>query len=375
MRPGLSAAMLAGVLAVSVRGMCQPVLPQAAAPLPVGVTVAEPEPVAQPKVFVGRIEAVNRVEIRARVTGTLEQVAFKEGDVVTKGQLLYRIQEASFEAAVLRAQGALYRAQATYANAMINLRRAEDLVKTSTIPLAVRDQRLADAKSAQGDVITADANLRLAQIDLGYTEITAPIAGIIGRTSLTAGNIVSPDSGVLATIVSENPTYVLFPVSQRDLLGMQRTVIEKQGAAMHAVIRFSDGSVYRYPARLDFLGISVDTSTDTITVRGTVPNSGGALVDGQLVRVAVERNQPARKILIPQFALLADRLGTYVFVVQDGKAVPRRVKLGGEEGPYAIVDQGLTAGEQVITEGAPLLRPGMPVSPTPAAPLTAELAP
>jgi membrane fusion protein, multidrug efflux system len=337
--------------------------------------VAVPQPVAQPKYFVGRIEAVDRVEIRARVTGTLEQVAFTEGDVVTKGQLLYRIQQAPFQDAVMRAQGTLYRTQATYANAAINLQRAEELLKTGAVAVAVRDQRLADDKSAQGDVTTADANLRLAQIDLGYTEITAPITGIIGRTSLTAGNIVSPESGVLATIVSQDPMYVVFPVSQRDLLEMQRAVIEKQGAETHAALQFSNGSTYKSLARLDFLGISVDKSTDTITVRGTVPNPDRELVDGQLVRVAVERDRPETKILVPQFALLADQAGAYVFVVQDGRAEIRRVKVGGDKGPYAIIDQGLAPGEQVITEGAPLLRPGAPVSPSPAAPLSAELAP
>jgi membrane fusion protein, multidrug efflux system len=374
MRPVLCAAVLASALATSSPTMSQPIPPQRSGPVPVGVMVADPQPVAQPKDFVGRIEAVNRVEIRARVTGTLEQTAFKEGDVVNTGQLLYRIQHASFESEVMRAQGALYRAQATYANATINLQRAEELLKTFATPVAVRDQRLADKKSAEGDVITADANFRLAQINLGYTDIASPITGIIGRTSLTAGNIVSPESGVLATIVSQDPMYVVFPVSQRDLLDLKRATLEKQGMEMHATLRFADGSTYKRPARLDFLGISVDKSTDTITVRGVVANPEGVLVDSQLVRVAVERDKPARKILIPQFALLADQLGTYVFVVHDDKAEIRRVTLGGDKGPYAIVDRGLSAGEEVITEGAPLLRPGSPVSASPAAPMR-ELAP
>jgi membrane fusion protein, multidrug efflux system len=375
MRSVLCAAMLASALTSPIPAICQPILPKDSGPLAVGVMVAVPQPVAQPKYFVGRIEAVERVGIRARVTGTLEQMAFKEGDVVTKGQLLYRIEQAPFADAVMRAQGAFYRMQATSANAAISLHRAEELLKTGAVATAIRDQRLADAKSAQGDVITADANLRSAQNDFGYTEITAPITGIIGRTSLTVGNIVSPESGVLATIVSEDPMYVVFPVSHRDLLEMQRNEIEKRGAEMRAALRFSDGSTYKSLARLGFLGISVDKSTDTITVRGTVPNPDRVLVDGQLVRVAVERDQPESKILVPQFALLADQAGTYVFVVQDGKAEIHRVKLGGDKGPYVIIDRGVAPGEQVITEGAPLLRPGVPVSSSPAAPLSTELAP
>ena len=354
------------VLAGSLSAMAQPA--PSAGPIPVGTIIAAREPVNQPKDFVGRIQAINRVEVRARVTGFLDLVAFKEGEAVKQGQLLYRIEQPPFVAAVQQAQGALYRAQATYANAVIERKRAEELVKTSATSQSVRDQRVAAEQSAQGDVVSADGSLRTAQINLGYTEITSPIDGIIGRTALTVGNLVGSSSGVLATIVSQDPIYVVFPVSQRDLPRLKRGEIKAQGETMYALLRFADGSTYDQKVRLDFLGVTVNQSTDTITVRGTVPNPGGVLVDGEMVRVAVLDDKPEEKVLIPQFALIADQQGTYVFIVQDGKATVRRVKIGGVIGPSAIVESGLSGGEQVVAEGASLLRPGALVAPSPMPP-------
>jgi membrane fusion protein (multidrug efflux system) len=332
--------------------------------VPVGTIVALRRPITEAKDFVGRIEAVNRVDIRARVTGFLDGVLF-----IKQGAVLYRIEQAPFQAAVQKAEGALYRTQAVYANAALDAERAQYLADRGVTALAVRDQRVADEKSAKGNMLTAEGTLTNARIDLGYTQIIAPIAGLIGRTSLTKGNLVGPASGVLTTIVSQDPMYVVFPVSERLLLSMKRVQLERRGEAMHAVIRFSDGTSYDKPARLDFLGVSVDESTDTVTVRGIVPNPDGVLVDHQLVRVAVEDDKPDQKVLVPQASLLADQNGPYVFIVQNGEAAIRRLTIGGENGPDAIVEAGLSGGEQVIVEGAQLLRPGVTVAPHPATPL------
>ena len=341
--------------------------PAPAAPR-VGTVAAEKRPVTPAKEFVGRIEAIERVEIRARVTGYLDAVLFKEGDRVKEGAALYRIEQAPFQSAVQQAQGARLRAQATLTNASLQLKRAEELVKTSATSVAERDKRLSDHQTAQGDVLTADANLKTAQINLAYTEITAPIAGIIGRTAVTKGNVVSPNSGVLTTIVSQDPIYVVFPVSQREFLQIEG---EQRRAADHPLsvsLRFSDGSTYAQTGRIDFVDISVDRGTDTVTVRATLPNPDGGLIDGQLVRVAVAGDTPEEKVLIPQAALLTDQQGPYVFVVQDGKAAIRRLKLGTDVGPNVVVESGLDAGTQVVMEGVEALRPGMPVTAVPAAP-------
>jgi membrane fusion protein, multidrug efflux system len=338
-------------------------------PVPVGTIIALRRPIIEAKDFVGRIEAINRVDIRARITGFLDDVLFREGDVVKQGAVLYRIEQAPFQAAVQKAEGALDRTQAVYANAALDAERAQYLAERGVTALAVRDQRVADEKSAKGNMVTAEATLTNARIDLGYTQIIAPITGLIGRTSLTKGNLVGLASGVLTTIVSQDPIYVVFPVSESLLLRMKRVQLEKRGEAMHAVIRFSDGTSYDKAARLDFLGVSVDESTDTVTVRGIVPNPDGVLVDRQLVRVAVEDDKPDQKVLVPQASLLADQHGPYVFIVQNGEAAIRRLTIGGENGPDAIVEAGLSGGEQVIVEGAQLLRPGSAVMPHPATPL------
>jgi membrane fusion protein (multidrug efflux system) len=330
---------------------------------------AERRPVTRATEFVGRVDAVGRVEIRARVTGFLEDVLFQEGDVVREGAVLYRIEQDTFQAAVQQAQGALLEAQARLANATVQRGRTQELVKTDTASRALLDERVANEKGAQGGVVTADANLKTANVNLGYTEITAPITGEVGRTRFTKGNVVGPDSGSLTVIVSRDPMYVTFPVSQREFLKVQEDEEHKtRGQALAVRIRFSDGSTYDQVGRISFVDVTVDRATDTVLVRATFPNPKGKLVDGQLVRVAVEADQPDEKVLVPQTALIVDQQGTYVFLVVDGKAAIQRVKLGGESGPYAIVDTGLKGGEQVIVQGMESLRAGTPVVASPAPP-------
>ncbi len=335
--------------------------------IPVGTVAAELRPITKATEFVGRVEARERVEIRARVTGFLQDVLFKEGEAVKAGDVLYRIEPESFQAAVQQAQGALYEAQGRYANATAQRGRTEELVKTDTASRALLDERVANEKEAQGQVVTADANLKTATVNLGYTTISAPISGEIGRTKLTKGNVVGPDTGPLTVIVSRDPMYVTFPVSQRVFLTLQ---VERASLreALSVHIRFSDGSTYAESGLINFIDVTVDKATDTVVVRATMPNPNGALIDGQLVRVSVEANKPEEKVLVPQSALIVDQQGTYVFTVADGKAVVTRVKTGGESGPYMIVEEGLKGGEQVVVQGMESLRPGSPVVASPAPP-------
>ena len=340
---------------------------QTPAPARVGTVIAQERPIVRGTEFVGRIEAVERVDVRARVTGYLDAVLFKEGDTVKEGTPLFRIEQDPFQAAVQQAQGALLRAQADYTNAALQAQRAEELVKTNVTSLAERDRKVADQKKAQGDVVTASANLKTAQINLGYTDITTPISGMVGRARATRGNVVGPDSGILTTIVSQDPMYVVFPVSQRDFLRLEG---EREKLGEHLVVKlvFSDGQTYAQTGKINFVDVIVDRATDSVTVRADVPNPADKLIDGQLVRVLVEGDKPDLRILIPQSALIADQQGVYVFVVEDGKAVVRRVKTAGENGSDIIVESGLKPGEQVIAEGMETLRPGAPVSPSPAQP-------
>lgn len=361
MRSGLYAAVLVCFALISGTGSAQQ--PTASA---VGVVSAELRPITKSTEFVGRVEAPEKVQVRARITGFLQEILFKEGDVVKAGDVLYRIEPETFQAAVQQAQGALLQAQGVLANATAQLGRTQELVKTDAELRAQLDQRTAAQKSAQGNVIIADANLKTANVNLGYTEITAPISGEIGRSKLTKGNVVSPDSGALTEIVSRDPMYVTFPVSQRIFMQVRRDAEgHDRGQGLNVRIRFSDGSLYDQVGKIDFVDVTVDQATDTILVRATLPNPKGVLIDGQLVRVAVKSEKPTEKVLIPQSALIADQQGIYVFLVIDGKAELRRVRTSGLSGPDAIIDEGLKGGEQVIVQGMEALRAGTPVLATP----------
>lgn len=340
----------------------------APAAVPVGTVTAEKRAITQTADFVGQIEAVNRVDIRARVTGYLEEVLFKDGATVAEGAPLFRIERGPFEAAVEQAQGVLEKAQGALQNATVQRQRAEDLLRTNAGSVAIRDQRVAEEKGAQGDATTAEANLKTAQINLGYTEIKSPIAGRIGRTKVTKGNVVGPDSGVLAQIVSDNPMYVTFPVSQREFLALKTNRLPADGQAPLVSLKFSDGSTYDQKGRVDFVDVSVERGTDTVLVRATLPNPDGKLLDGTLVRVGVQAPQSEEKVLVPQSALIADQQGSYVFAVEDGKAVAKRVKVGAEAGAYVAIDQGLSGNEQIVIQGLQNLRPGVPVLASPVTP-------
>ncbi len=334
--------------------------------VPVTTFVAEARPVSETKDFVGRIEAVERVDVRARVTGYLEAILFKEGEIVKEGQPLYRIEQDLFKAAVEQAQGALDGAKASKKLTKVEMDRANQLMASSYGTPQKRDQALAADENAVANILTAEANLDTAKINLGYTDIKSPVTGKISRTKITKGNVVSPDSGVLTTVVSQDPMYVVFPVSQREFLDVQREGSgDTRRGQLDVTIRFSNGSVYGHKARIDFVDVTVDKSTDTLIVRATIPNPDDTLIDGQLVRVNIGSGTPEEKIVIPQAALIADQQGTYVFAVEDGKVVVRRVKLGMEVGANVAVESGLKAGEQIIVEGIQGVKPGVPVLASP----------
>lgn len=334
--------------------------------VPVGVVAAELKPVSDALEFVGRVEAPERVDIRARVKGMLEAVLFKEGETVKEGQPLYRIEKPPFEADVQQAEGDVSRAKAALDLAKIQHERAEELLTRNAGTVVARDQAVAGEESAKGALLTAEAALNTAKINLGYTDIVSPITGRIGRTAFTRGHIVGPESGPLATVVSQNPMYVTFPVSQRDYLEAQKEEGKVDLSNAEVRIKFPDGTVYGEVGRINFVDVSVSRSTDTVIMRADVPNPKGQLVDGQLVRVELKSGKPEERILIPQAALIADQAGLYVFVVENGKAVVRRVKPGQSVGANIVVTEGVKAGEPVIVEGFEALRPGVAVRATPA---------
>jgi len=340
---------------------------QQPATVPVGTVYAEKQQIAQTRDFVGRVDAINKVEVRARVQGYLEEVLFKEGDAVKKGAPLYHIEKGLFQAAVEQARGALERSKSAKVLTAIQLQRAQDLLDKNAGTVVARDQAQAADQQAEGEIMSNQAALDTANINLGYTDITSPIDGKVSKTNVTIGNVVSPTSGVLTLIVSQDPMYISFPVSQRELLQAQ---LRGQGLDLNSIkvkIRFADGTTYKHEGTVNFLDVSVDRATDTVLVRATIPNPEGTLIDGQLVSVAVQAGAPQEKVVVPQAALIADQEGVYVFAVEDGKAVVKRIKTGGESGTNVVVNEGLQGGEQIVVEGLQSLRPGQPVQASPSA--------
>ena len=347
----------------------------AGGPLPVGTVAVALRPVTGSLTATGRVEAIDRVEIRARVDGFLDDVAFTEGQTVAEGALLYRIEPGLFEAAVQQAEGQLAQAEADKALADIQLTRAQELLDREAGTVVARDQALAEAARAAGAVTGAQATLARARIDLSYTEIHAPVAGRIGRTAVTRGAVVGPGSGPLVTIVSQDPMHVVFPVSAREFLRRDPGAEAASGTAppridpadLRVRLRFLDGSFYGQTGGIDFIDVSVDQATDTVLARTTLSNPERLLIDGQLVTVVVEAPDPVERPVVPQQALLADQAGLYVFVVADGAAAVRRVRPGATLGADIVIEEGLAPGDQVIVEGIERVRPGVPVLAQPAA--------
>jgi len=361
----------------------QPALAQfgPAGPPPVGVLVAARQPVTESTEFVGRIEAVDQVALVARVTGFLQERLFTEGQEVRQGQVLFRLERAPFEAEMARAQAQVAAADAELANANIALARARDLVRTAAGTQVRVDDATAAQRSAQASLLGAQAQLRVTQINLSYTEIAAPIAGKIGRSAFSVGAVVGPNAGPLATIVSQDPMRVSFPVSLR-LGGELRDRYASRGGAQAVTvrIRMASGEVYGQAGQIDFIDPQVDRNTDTLLVRARIANpplgqnsstAGSvdrALIDGMFVTALVEGTEPVQAVVIPRAAVLQDQQGYFVFVVgAENRAMRRNVTLGRAIAERVAIERGLEGGEQVVVEGVQRVRPNQPVQPAPAA--------
>jgi membrane fusion protein (multidrug efflux system) len=343
---------------------------QAAAPAPppgVGVQLAEMKGVTPSFAFVGRIKAVNTVQLRARVEGFLEKVLFTEGQRVKTGDLLFQIEKTQYQAAVEQANANLAAAQAQELNAQLQFNRSSELVKTQAISQATVDQNRAALDSSRASILQNKAALSVAQENLGYTDVASPIDGRIGLTTYTQGNLVNPASGVLATIVSDDPIYVEFPVSMRQILDV--TASHKQDAAgpisIEVLVKLANRQEYAHPGVWNYIGNQVDQQTDTLLVRATLPNPERQLVDGAFVTVEVKENEEQPRLVIPRAALQLDQAGIYVLVVnQEHKVEIRRVTTGEAVNTRIAIASGLAVGDQVIVDGIQKVHPGQVVDAT-----------
>ncbi len=354
---------------------CKPTQQAAApsAPPPaVGVIAAEMKGVKPAFSFIGRIKAVDTVQVRARVEGFLEKILFREGQYVKAGDLLYQIEKTQYQASVDQANANVAAAEAQELNAQIQFNRASELVKTQSGTQANVDQTRAALDSAKASVLQNKAALAIALENLSYTDITSPIGGRIGLTAYTQGNLVNPSSGVLTTIVSEDPIYAEFPVSVRQIADLAAAHKGRDIAGpfdIKAFLTLANGQQYDHPGDWNYVGNQVDPQTDTLLVRAVFPNPEHRLVDGAYVTVRVEEAEQQPRLVIPRSTLQLDQIGVFVLVVNgDEKVEVKRVTTGEAINTEIAITSGLQTGERVIIDGVQKVRPGQTVQATVVAP-------
>jgi multidrug efflux system membrane fusion protein len=339
--------------------------------VPVTVTVAQNRDVVTWQEFSGRLEAIDRVQIRSRVEGAIQSVHFREGALVKAGDLLFTIDPEPYKAAVTQAEGQLASADARVKLATIQLERGQRLAQSNSVSQSDLDQRLNALAEAQAARKTAEAALHAATLELNYTNVRAPVAGRVGKVEITTGNLVAAGSTspALTTLVSVDPIYAGFnvneetvaaalarlPVSEGALQPIEQIPVEvgtlaDQGTPIHG--------------KLQLIGNEVDAASGTISVRAVFDNPGGKLMPGQFVRIRMGEPQAESKILVSEKAIGTDQDKKFVFVVdKDNKIAYRPVVLGSISGGERIVESGLTEGDRIVVNGLQRVRPGAVVDP------------
>ena len=319
--------------------------------------------------FVAKIEPKEKVAILARVTGFLKKRFFVEGDYVKEGQVLFEIEKDQFESALRRAEANVAKAKASEANAVAQYQRAKDLIKTNDISKARLDEREAEANGAEALVRQAESEAELARLNLDYTDIRAPLSGRIGEAYYSVGALISPESGVLANIVSTSPIYAVFSVPENQLLQMRHTFAadrERETEGVDISFIFADGEVYNHPGSLNFIDIELDQQMNTLKLRASFPNPDNGLLPGQYGRILIAYKQPQKALLVPQLAIQRDLTGAFVYIVNNKNQIEKRSVSEGvelDDGAVAI-ENGLAEGDKLVVDNFQKIVPSMPVNPT-----------
>jgi RND family efflux transporter MFP subunit len=337
---------------------------------PPPVTVASPvvKEIVEDDEFVGRFEAVAEVEVRARVTGYLEEARFRDGQTVEAGQPLFSVDAAPFRTALRQAEALFRVAQASFDYAGEQFDRAANLIENGTISQATLDERREAFLGAQAELESARAAVERAEIDLGYTEIRAPIAGRIGADLVKPGNLVRENETVLTEIVALDPIRFTFDIDERYALAYARVArargvsLQEGGGGLPVRVTLSDGSAHE--GRLDFAESRLDAETGTMRVRAALANPEGVLHPGLFGRVNVPGSLPYEGVLIPDEAVVADQNRRLVMLVNgENQVVPREIRPGPRIDGYRVVREGLDGTETLVIEGLVQARPGASVSP------------
>ena len=313
--------------------------------------------------YIGMVEPIQTVQIRPRAAGQIESVHFREGSVVREGDLLFTIDRAQYEATVALRRADLSKARAGLSRASKYNDRLKAVDKRS-ISANDLDMAASDVQQNSASVEQARAALKLAEIDLGYTKITAPITGRIGRVNVTKGNFVSAASEPLATIVQTDPVRVSFAMPDREYME-QIKAFQSDAPVYNTTLTLADGTRYESRGERDFEDNEMNASSGTITLHLRFENKNGTLIPGSLVKVMTKPVKSRVAPIVPQEAVMSDAAGDYVYVIGDGDVARRRgVTLGAEIGASREVISGLAAGEKVIVSGLQNTRPDSPVRPS-----------
>ena len=345
-------------------------------PIEVGVIKVAASPVTLTRELPGRTSAFRIAEVRARVSGIVLKRVFTEGSDVKEGDVLYQIDPAPYQAALDSAKGSLARAQADAASARLQSDRYKDLIAAKAVSQQDYDNALSAAKAGEAGVAAAQAAVEVAKINLGYTDVAAPIAGHIGRSQVTEGAYVQQGTAtLLATIQQIDQLYVDVNQSTSEVLRMKKELESGQlknigkGEA-RVTLLLEDGSEYFEPGRLEFADVTVDPTTGSIGLRAVFPNPRGELLPGMFVRARLEEGVNPSAILVPQVAVSRNQQGQGVAMVvgADSKAEARTLVTDRAIGDQWLVKSGLKAGDQVIVNNLQKIRPGAPVKPVPVTP-------
>lgn len=314
--------------------------------------------------YVGQAEAVETVEIRSQVQGLLQRQAFRDGARVHRGELLFEIDRQPFEVALEQAQANLAQTEASAANSHQNFNRISRLIADNAVSQQDLDSAVARDRADQASVAAARAAVHQAQLNLGYTRITAARDGVIGKALVKPGALVSVAQTLLATLYSSDPIHVNFVVGEQRMLELTRATRGRAGGQGGFKLRLVDGSEYPHEGRLDFIDAAVDAHNDTLQMRIVVPNPDTLLRPGQYVRVLVPSSSRPEAILVPQKAVQELQGLKSVYVVgPDNKASVRQITATRRFGSDWVLDSGLAAGEVIVIDGLPKVSPGAVIKP------------
>lgn len=328
------------------------------------------EEIAKPEDFTARVEAIDSVDIRARVEGFLQSIDFQPGQRVKANDLLFTIEPNQFQAQLASAQAELARAQATLTTASQSLQRTKELFGTRTISQAAMDKATEDFDIASANVTAAKATVSLAELNVSYTQIKAPIAGVISKSNFSVGSLINPSSGPLTRIVSLDPLRVAFSLAEGTLITFrQEQRFGEMPPKLDLALRLANGTIFKGTGRLEYVDSEVNPQTGTVTVRAIFDNPDHVLVPGQFVTLIAKEQDAPRLPVVPQIAVLRDKEGPYVYLLgADDTVSMRRIDLGTRIATGWAVTKGLSAGDQVVVQGVQRLREGIKVQPTEAMP-------